>query len=274
MKRNPGPTHADFGSDKWNREHGLTHGSRPKSDRAKRSLAALKKADATMNAEDRAAKTWQAAQERAWLAVLGPTGHTRAVKLISLRAPFMAQDVAAYEDAGWNVFPAGSIPAKIGKPLAGLTRNPDADLAAILGPSGAARAVVIQAATAMIDREIVNEFLESGFDVAAAPKRYRDLERNPSADSAATRKAVAKARAWFRKDSLLTEPQTMPYTPPGAVVEIGTILALEYASNKFDGRLRAYRHDVTQERRMFLSPDGSTIIVDPPFRITTRGIEG
>lgn len=90
----------------------------------------------------------------------------------------------------------------------------------------------------------------------------------------ATTKAIAKARAWFGRDDLVTEPETLPWTPPEAVVELGRILAIEYLSDKFDGKMRAYRHDFTKNRTIAVSVDGGTVIVTPPMRITKRGIEG
>lgn len=90
----------------------------------------------------------------------------------------------------------------------------------------------------------------------------------------AERKAIDKARAWFRDSSLITNPEEMPYTPPESVVLVGEIVAIEYASDKFDGTMRVYRHDVTGHRNLMISPDGGTLIVHPPFKITTRGIEG
>lgn len=90
----------------------------------------------------------------------------------------------------------------------------------------------------------------------------------------AERIATDKARAWFGRDDLVTAAEIMDWDPPEAMVQIGTIAAIEYESDKFDGEMRLYRHDVTMQRRMMISPDGSTIVVDPPFRITKRGIEG
>ena len=98
----------------------------------------------------------------------------------------------------------------------------------------------------------------------------RGLFENPSAKA----KAEKKARAWYGKDELVTEAQEIDWTPPKSAVHIGQFVAIEYLSDKFDGTKRIYRHDVTHVRQMLLSPDGSTIIVDPPFKITKRGIEG
>ncbi len=101
-----------------------------------------------------------------------------------------------------------------------------------------------------------------------APSRGLFDNPNPRA------KAEKKARAWFGKDSLVTKAQEIDWTPPESAVHIGQFIAIEYLSDKFDGVKRIYRHDVTKVRQMLLSPDGSTIIVNPPFKITKRGIEG
>lgn len=89
------------------------------------------------------------------------------------------------------------------------------------------------------------------------------------------RAALKKAKAWYGDEELVTEPKPLRgYSAPTAAVEIGTITAIEYDSNKFDGKGRIYRHDVTKKRKLFISLDGSTLIVWPPFKVTKRGIEG
>lgn len=89
------------------------------------------------------------------------------------------------------------------------------------------------------------------------------------------RAALKKARAFFGDDSLVTQPKPLRgYVAPNAAVEIGELVAIEYDSNKFDGEPRIYRHDVTKKRKMFISIDGSTIIIQPPLKVTKRGIEG
>ena len=98
----------------------------------------------------------------------------------------------------------------------------------------------------------------------------RGLFDNPSPRA----RAEKKARAWYGKESLVTAAQEIDWTPPESAVHIGQMVAIEYLSDKFDGTKRIYRHDVTKVRQMLLSPDGSTIIIDPPFKITKRGIEG
>ena len=118
---------------------------------------------------------------------------------------------------------------------------------------------------------------------AEAPGDYRlypvgyalPVDKNPkTSDKKELHKAQAKALAWFRKESLVTDPVTLAIDLPRAYVHIGSIEAIEYQSDKFDGKARSYRHDVVKHRELYLSPDGSTMIVDPPFKVTTRGIEG
>jgi hypothetical protein len=96
--------------------------------------------------------------------------------------------------------------------------------------------------------------------------------KNPKGNPEAV--AEKKARAWFGSDALMTKAQEIDWTPPESAVHIGQFIAIEYLSDKFDGVKRIYRHDVVSVRQMLLSPDGSTIIVDPPFKVTKRGIEG
>lgn len=86
--------------------------------------------------------------------------------------------------------------------------------------------------------------------------------------------AIEKAKKWFGRDDLITEPEEIQWTPPEAMVHIGSLVALEYESDKFDGKSRIYRHDSEQNHDLYLSPDGKTIVVNPGFTVTERGIEG
>lgn len=110
------------------------------------------------------------------------------------------------------------------------------------------------------------------------PTKKAKATRNPSGygdRSDIEKRTFEKARSWYGKDELTTEPKVLRgYVAPEAAIEVGTITAIEYDSNKFDGQGRTYRHDVTKKRKLFISLDGSTLIVWPPFKITKRGIEG
>lgn len=102
-------------------------------------------------------------------------------------------------------------------------------------------------------------------------KRKRKTQRNPTG---AEQEATAKALEWFGHPDLLTQPERVSWTPPKFAVEIGNLVAIEYASDKWTGVEKVYRHEFEQIRTMAISPDGSTIVVFPPFQITERGIEG
>jgi len=118
-------------------------------------------------------------------------------------------------------------------------------------------------------------------------KHWRPIVKNPSpgerqhgphasADQRiAAAKALKKARDFYDSDDLVTVPRELKgYKTPTAFVEIGDFVALEYDSDKFDGKPRIYRHEATRKRRFLMSVDGSTIIAHPPFKLTKRGIEG
>lgn len=88
-------------------------------------------------------------------------------------------------------------------------------------------------------------------------------------------KAERAARAFFGNPDLETKAKVLRgYKAPAAFVEIGTVEAVEYNSDKFDGKERIYRHEAEKKRKFLISVDGSTIIVHPPFKVTKRGIEG
>ena len=106
-------------------------------------------------------------------------------------------------------------------------------------------------------------------------RKYRGpLEANPSSFDVEVQAAMLKAAEWFRDPALLTDPETINWTPPKAAMQIGQLVAIEYLSDKFDGVERIYRHEFDHLRDMAVSPDGRTIIIIPGLKITTRGIEG
>lgn len=91
----------------------------------------------------------------------------------------------------------------------------------------------------------------------------------------AARQALEKARAFYGNDDLVDEPRELKgFKLPEAFLDAGIAVAVEYDCIKFDGRSRIYRHEFTRKRRLLISVDGSTMIFDPPLRITKRGIEG
>jgi hypothetical protein len=204
-----------------------------------------------------------------------------------------AGNISDFAEAGWTVAPAPSAPARIGSRLAGSPRehfqgeesfyNPSDPL----GPLGEARAIVLRSELPL-DLDTLTTIRHHGFDLTPAPMKMRKTPpkktvKNPSPGemivgphaSAETRKMLAKALAWYGSKDLLTEPKLLKsYNAPEAVIEIGPFIAIEYESNKFDGKSRIYRHDITHHRKLYISADGSTIVIWPPLKITKRGIEG
>lgn len=211
--------------------------------------------------------------------VLGPSGLAGGVKVSKANGKsFKAADVEAFLASGWGVMAAGSVAARPGAgPLPGsdgrdfIFTNPEP-----LGPNGTARALIL---VGSVDAETVGALQMDGLDVSAAPRGIKEGKtRNPGGygdHGPEERAALKKARAFYGDDSLVTQPKPLRgYVAPNAAVEIGELVAIEYDSNKFDGEPRIYRHDVTKKRKMFISIDGSTIIIQPPLKVTKRGIEG
>lgn len=199
-----------------------------------------------------------------------------------------------FQEGGWTVAPAPSAPARLGSRLPGSRRevfeNPDP-----LGPQGEARALVLRS-PAPLDLDTLSTFRQHGYDLTPAPAKMRNTPpepikntgkrrrvSNPSPGemvfgkhaSAEQRQMLAKALAFMGDKDLVTEPKILKsYKAPSAMIEIGDLVALEYDSIKWDGKSRIFRHESDVKRKFLISPDGQTIVVIPPFRITKRGIEG
>ena len=75
-------------------------------------------------------------------------------------------------------------------------------------------------------------------------------------------------------ERLETGAQTIKLPSTVEAVEIGEIVAIEYRSDKYDGKPRVWRHEVTQKRALHMSTDGKVMVVLPGFKVTKRGIEG
>lgn len=87
--------------------------------------------------------------------------------------------------------------------------------------------------------------------------------------------AVKAATAFYGNAELATKAKKLRgYKAPLAFVDIGDAVALEYDSDKFDGKPRIYRHECEVKRKMLISTDGSTVVFSPPFKVTKKGIEG
>jgi hypothetical protein len=281
------PREMTFGSDEWNEFYGLRHGSRPRTDSQKRVARQAAAAEKAEKAEARAARKsgavlkWtdkEAAAEKAALEkILGPGGRTRAVKLIPREAPLDRAAVQDFLDNGWQVFPGGAAPGKVGRPLAGYIQSnpPDEQAwARILGPQGRARAIVVALDHPGIDRKVVDTWRWLGYDIGPAPARLQAATTPNPTPQGELDKATARARAWYGDEALITAPEQLQWDPPLAAVDIGNIVAIEYWSDKIDRKGRVYRHVFTRHHGLAMSVDGSTLILFPPAKITARGIEG
>ena len=213
---------------------------------------------------------WDDAQEqgRRLARILGPSGHAQAVKVSRADGHFFtSQDLRYFGEDGYHIEAAGSVQARRGASgvigdAPDVYPNPDP-----LGPTGEARSVLLLGSFHAAD---VRQLQHHGLDVMPAPKRYREPVKNPDP----VKRAIRKAQAWFGNPRLETDPQEVDWEPPTACVHVGKLVAVEYESIKKDGKSRVYRHSVTRIRQLYISPDGSTFIVDPPLTITKRGIEG
>lgn len=257
-------------------------------------------------AEKRERQAQEAAQAAAWQQEqtrekksIGKILPAYALKIsLSNGGPITREHLNDLTGEGWQVLPSATAPGKVGRTLPGSVIDSPDDSPIFfngdpLGPAGMARAVIVWTGH-KLNAATVDAFRGAGWDVSAAPKRYRqepapvkNPTKNPSPgerkhgphasadERIAAAAALKKARAFFGNDDLVTEPQALrSYRAPEAFVDIGDFVAIEYDSPKFDGTDRIYRHEGTRKRRCLLSIDGSTMVFDPPFKLTKRGIEG
>ena len=87
-------------------------------------------------------------------------------------------------------------------------------------------------------------------------------------------KAQKKALAWYQKESLVNGSQVIKLPDTVEAVEIGRIVSITYESDKYDGKKRLWKHDVTGQKTLHISTDGKVMVILPGFKITKRGIEG
>ena len=123
----------------------------------------------------------------------------------------------------------------------------------------------------LVNKGLAHEAGRDLFGTCWAPGTpSRGLFENPTPG----RKAEKKAAAWFQRENLTTGARTIRLPDTVEAVEIGRIVAIEYESDKYDGKKRIWRHEVTQKRDLHVSTDGKVLVVLPGFKITKRGIEG
>lgn len=338
--------------------------------------------------------------------ILGPSGVAGAVKVSRADGePFKASDVAAWRKAGWGIEAAGSVPGRVGSGgLPGTVvkaedwppyRNPEP-----LGPGGLARGLVL---VGRVDETLLLDLVADGFDVAPAPKRFREALKNPTtgkiisgpewnklikeygpgnvaqkedgiwvrpfnenrghydlwqlhtpkprknpspanlqkktyqaivqaakkrqalrvdelaerikAPLAAVadaiqrlgilgmvheagrdlfgpcyapgvpsrglfdnptpgRVALKKAAAWYQDENLVDGVKTIRLPHTVEAVEVGKLISITYESDKYDGKKRLWKHDVTGDKTLHISADGKVLVVLPGFQVTKQGIKG
>jgi hypothetical protein len=235
-------------------------------------------------------------EARALAKILG----TFAVKIApSDGGTFTREHLKDFHEDGWQIAAAGTAPARLGSRLPGARRDtydgePVWNPSDPLGPLHEARAVVL-ISPAPLDLETLFHLRSAGYDLSPAPMKQRTQPtknpRNPSPGvmlhgphaSAEQRRAALraekKARAWFDNDDLVTEARVLKgfdfeKVAKSGFVKIGEILSITYGSHKYTGEHTAYVHDFTKKRALYLSNDGSTMVVWPPMQVTTRGIMG
>lgn len=132
-------------------------------------------------------------------------------------------------------------------------------------------AAVSEAVGRLQELGLVHEYGRDLFGACYAPGApSRGLFDNP----APGRKAEKKAKAWYQMERLETGAKTIRLPDTVEAVEIGKIISITYESDKYDGRKRLWKHDVTGDRTLHISTDGKVMVVLPGFKITKRGIEG
>ncbi len=130
---------------------------------------------------------------------------------------------------------------------------------------------VQEAVARLLELGLVHEYGRDLFGSCYAPGApARGLFDNP----APGRKAEKKAAAWYQRESLTTGAKTIRLPDTVEAVEVGKIVSITYESDKYDGRKRLWKHDVTGNRTLHISTDGKVLVVLPGFKITKRGIEG
>ena len=204
--------------------------------------------------------------------VLGETGKARAV-IIWSHSPVDHATVEGFRAAGWDVSAAPKhyreTPAPIKNPQKQPTIKQQEKYAQEAWDKANDKS---KSWEYRLTWETIANQLENTIEARRTGKPKAPTFKNPSHAATLARR---KAAAFFGRNDLITEPRALKgYTPPEAFVETGDFIALEYDSHKFDGKKRIYRHEATKQRKLYISTDGSTLIIDPPLKVTKRGIEG
>ncbi|RPI18732.1 MAG: hypothetical protein EHM58_04495 [Ignavibacteriae bacterium] len=62
---------------------------------------------------------------------------------------------------------------------------------------------------------------------------------------------------------------------PDTYIFIGDVINLDYVSDKWDGKKRAYTHKLKKHGKMLVSPNGKTVLITGlNLNVTGRGLSG
>ena len=132
-------------------------------------------------------------------------------------------------------------------------------------------AAVADAVKRLLDMGLIHEAGRDLFGPCFAPGApARGLFDNPTPGKV----ALKKAGAWYQKESLVDGVETIRLPHTVEAVKIGKIISITYESDKYDGRKRLWKHDVTGDKDLHISADGKVLVVLPGFQVTKQGIKG
>lgn len=125
---------------------------------------------------------------------------------------------------------------------------------------------------------------------ARALKRARELARatgqqtaiSPAASPSKTRanpSSAQVARAAHRVETFTGKPARRVREVPGdlgdTLAKLARVSAIEYESDKYDGKRRRYRHEFEKPAYLACDPRGRFLVIyGRHIRVTARGIEG
>lgn len=108
--------------------------------------------------------------------------------------------------------------------------------------------------------------------------RIKNSKLSPTQRRLSVSKGMHKSAEQLRKDftgqkSIKTNYRTLNI--PSKLVFIGGVPRIDYDSNKFDGKMRSYFHNLKKHGVMLIAPHGHLIIItDVKLKITKRGLIG
>ena len=211
---------------------------------------------------------------------LGAGGLARAIVLIGPVDKNLLLDLVA---DGYDVAPA---PKKLREPLRNPAPSQKKVYAALVAATKKRHALRVDELAEKIKAPLsaVSDALAELLGVGLAHEAGRDLFGPCYAAGTPARslfdnpepgvKARKKAAAWYQKKNLETGSRTINLPDTVEAVEVGRIVSITYESDKYDGRKRLWKHDVTGNRTLHISTDGKVLVVLPGFKVTKRGIEG